>query len=106
MSAERGYRNMARQPVFSHTRLLFTLAYHIEEFDEEMRSELATQMNEYLDEEILSRPTLESRISHTCRIPPNSFALVSKATLDYDESRVCEICKHVCIFTAVACECR
>jgi hypothetical protein len=44
-------------------------------------------------------------ISATVDLPPNSFDVIDLVAADYDDMRRCCICKHICVFTAIACEC-
>jgi hypothetical protein len=44
-------------------------------------------------------------ISATIKLPPNSFDAIDLVAADYDDMRRCCICKHICVFTAIACEC-
>jgi hypothetical protein len=44
-------------------------------------------------------------ISKLCQLPRNNFQYIDKSSADYDDLRVCHVCNHFCIFTAVACEC-
>ena len=35
----------------------------------------------------------------------NNFSTIDQAAADYDDQRMCLLCKQVCVFSAVACEC-
>ena len=62
-----------------------------------------------LDEEIESRLHIFSTgvrdISTKVKLPPNSFESIDTLASEYDDLRGCHICKHICVFSAVACEC-
>lgn len=83
-----------------------------------------------LDEELESRPHIFNQgvrdLSDIVNLPPNNFQLIdsnvcavdrlsgrrfnpfcsfSLQAANYDDMRACCICKHICIFSAVACEC-
>jgi hypothetical protein len=38
-------------------------------------------------------------------LPPNRLDQLDEESADYDDKRLCHGCKHVCFFSAVACEC-
>ena len=35
----------------------------------------------------------------------NDFLKIDQAAADYDDKRMCALCKQVCVFSAIACEC-
>jgi histone demethylase JARID1 len=39
------------------------------------------------------------------KLAENNFDAIDKGAIEYDELRCCATCKHVCVFSAVACEC-
>eukprot|EP01038_Epipyxis_sp_PR26KG_P007815 gene7815-10617_t len=107
--AEENYRLVARGSIFSHHRLLFTLFQHRKEIVELNESDLAAEVHRVLNEEIQARRVLYSQgvrdISEISKLPPNTFDSMTKQVLDYDDHRCCIACKHVCLFSAVGCEC-
>eukprot|EP01034_Spumella_vulgaris_P021348 gene21348-27378_t len=107
--AEERYRGFGRESVFSHQRLLFTLLEHQETVFKHGRKDLATEVLRVLDEELESRPFLFGQgvrdLSSLVNLPPNNFQLIDSNAANYDDMRACCVCKHICIFSAVACEC-
>lgn len=107
--SEERYRVFSRSSVFSHHRLLFTLLQN----QHEIKSlyslhDLCNEVLKVLDEEVNSRPYILGqgiRDLSTVRLPSNSFTLIDKNAADYDDLRTCAVCKHVCIFSAIVCEC-
>ena len=43
--------------------------------------------------------------SELIRMPPNNFSCIDDISSNYDDLRSCQACKHICLLTAVACEC-
>jgi len=107
--AEERYRFYARNSVFSHQRLLFTLLHHKTEIEAQFHSKLATEILKVLEEELSYRPFIFGQgvrdISAKVKLPPNSFKAIDLVAADYDDMRGCHICKHICVFSAIACEC-
>jgi len=108
--ADERYRSFSRSSVFSHQRLLFTLLNH--------KSELPTnralvdvfdEVKKVIEEELRMRAMILSSgvrdISQLVQIPRNSFDCIDARSCDYDDLRSCHVCKHICLLTAVACEC-
>ena len=62
-----------------------------------------------MTEDLQARPFLLSLgirdISHLCTLPKNVFVNINTLCDSYDDMRICCVCQHYCIFTAVACEC-
>eukprot|EP00605_Chrysophyceae_sp_TOSAG23-4_P000250 GSChrysophyteH1.ASY1.ANO1.287.1 assembled CDS len=98
--ADERYRIFGRSSVFSHQRLLFTLLYHNgQEFgksrkgqfqDKDSYKSLLLEIKKCLDEELL---------------PSNNFMCIDESSSNYDDLRSCHYCKHICLLTALACEC-
>ena len=107
--ADERYRGFARGSVFSHQRLLFTLMHHKRNIPSHAQIELSKEVIKVVDEELGSRPHILSQgvrdISLMVKLPPNIFDVIDQASSDYDDLRSCHICKHICLLTAVACEC-
>ncbi len=117
--ADERYRVFARSSVFSHQRLLFTLLYHNgQEFGKERKGQfrekasyttLLLEIKKCLDEELLARPWLISQgvrdISNKVKLPSNNFRCIDEISSNYDDLRSCCHCKHICLLTALACEC-
>ena len=111
--ADERYRKLARQSVFSHQRLLFTLLNHKRSLVMMERPqfllELTNEILKVLDEEVESRPYIFQNgirdISDKVLLPPNSFDAIDSTAAEYDDMRGCYLCKHICVFSAIACEC-
>ena len=117
--ADERYRTFARSSVFSHQRLLFTLLYHNgQEFGKQRKGDfedknsylsLLEEIKGTLDEELDARPWLKSQgvrdISSKVNLPMNNFMCIDESSSNYDDLRSCCYCKHICLLTAVACEC-
>ena len=43
--------------------------------------------------------------SKLIKMPPNNFQNMDELSANYDDLRSCHACKHICLLTAVACEC-
>jgi hypothetical protein len=107
--AEERYRSFSRGSVFSHQRLLLTLFHHKDEIDMKNQDALLAELLKVLDEEIHARPYIYGQgvrnIADSIRLPTNEFHCIDKKAVEYDDMRACCLCKHVCVFSAVACEC-
>ena len=70
---------------------------------------IAQEIKRSVEEDINTRPYLLSLgirdISKLCNLPRNVFKNINTQCDSYDDMRICCICHHYCIFTAVACEC-
>lgn len=107
--AEERYRSFSRGSVFSHQRLLLTLFHHKDEIESKSQEDLVDELLQVLDEEINARPYIYGQgvrdISDNVSLPSNEFHCIDKKAVEYDDMRACCLCKHVCVFSAVACEC-
>ena len=108
--AEARYREFARPSVFSHVRLLFTLVEHLGDVDPQYTRQLFEQILEVVDEEMYYRPFAFNQGIRDVRdlgvkLPKNDFRSIDESKMNYDEMRTCALCKCVCVFTALACEC-
>ena len=108
--ANERYRSFARSAVFSHDRLTFTMAHHVSEQKSYRNCKLLLdELDRVVAEELLSRDRLIDSgvrdVSHLIQLPPNLLERLDETSADYDEKRLCHACKHVCFFSAVACEC-
>mmetsp|Transcript_20408 Transcript_20408/g.29240 ORF Transcript_20408/g.29240 Transcript_20408/m.29240 type:complete len:543 (+) Transcript_20408:93-1721(+) len=107
--AEERYRHFGRGSVFSHQRLLFTLLEHRNELNPADMKCLANEILKVVNEEIQTRPMIQSQgirdLSDVVKLPRNKFECIDSMGADYDDMRTCCICKHICVFTAIACEC-
>lgn len=110
--SEERYRQFGRTSVFSHHRLLFTLLQNQDDVPtEDLMVELATEVVRVLDEEIPARHFIVNQgigdisTQHQIKLPDNKFNKIDREAADFDDMRQCHVCKHICVFSAVACEC-
>jgi len=108
--ANERYRSFARPAVFSHDRLSFTMAHHLEEQRSYKNCLLLLQeVERVVNEELELRQKLLSQgvrdVSDIIELPPNCLDQLDEDSADYDDKRLCHACKHICFFSAVACEC-
>eukprot|EP00533_Pseudo-nitzschia_delicatissima_P008085 CAMPEP_0116086530 /NCGR_PEP_ID=MMETSP0327-20121206/4903_1 /TAXON_ID=44447 /ORGANISM="Pseudo-nitzschia delicatissima, Strain B596" /LENGTH=620 /DNA_ID=CAMNT_0003577585 /DNA_START=594 /DNA_END=2456 /DNA_ORIENTATION=- len=108
--ANERYRSFARPAVFSHDRLSFTMAHHLEEQKSYKNCLLLLQeLERVVNEELQLRKKLLAQgvrdVSHAIELPPNRLDQLDEDSADYDDKRLCHACKHICFFSAVACEC-
>lgn len=108
--ANERYRSFARPAVFSHDRLTFTLANHLAEQKQYTYCKLLLQELERVTEEELRlrKQLLDSGVrdvSSSITLPPNRLDQLDERSAAYDDKRLCHACKHICFFSAVACEC-
>lgn len=132
--ADERYRYFGRSSVFSHQRLLFTLLHHntplmrhLNEQGYDINSRevesmlsgdldsvhyhisLLAEIRKVLQEELIARPAIVQKgvrdTSGLIKMPPNNFTCIDDISSNYDDLRSCHVCKHICLLTAVACEC-
>jgi len=107
--ANERYRQFSRPAVFSHDRLAFTLANHVHELSFHCCESLVHELRRITDEEIRLRSKLLDMgvrdVSDQIQLPRNRLDQLDEQSADYDDKRLCCHCKHVCFFSAVACEC-
>jgi histone demethylase JARID1 len=132
--ADERYRMFGRSSVFSHQRLLFTLLHHttplmkdlgIQAYDVNSREvesmlggdltslhyhiSLLVEVKKVIQEELIARPAIVQKgvrdTSGLIKMPPNNFTCIDDISSNYDDLRSCHACKHICLLTAVACEC-
>jgi len=108
--ASERYRTFSRASVFSHDRLTLTLANHLsEQTNYSNCSLLYNELKRIIYEELASRKKLLEagvrNISNEITLPKNKLDQLDDESADYDDKRLCHSCKHVCFFSAVACEC-
>jgi len=108
--ANERYRSFARPAVFSHDRLTFTMAHHLNEQKSLKNCSLLLQeVNRVVNEELQLRRKLLDQgvrdVSDAIQLPPNRLDQLDEDSADYDDKRLCHACKHICFFSAVACEC-
>ena len=89
-------------------RLIFTLLHHTSTASIK-NVELLKAAKSVLEEELRLRPQQLANgirsVAHIVRMPANNFQVIDKSAMDYDDRRICCVCKCICVFSAVACEC-
>ena len=108
--ASERYRSFARPAVFSHDRLTFTMANHLEEQKSPLTCKLlVAELERIINEEILQRQQLfkdgVQDVSKLINLVPNKVDQLDEASANYDDKRLCHACKHICFFSCVACGC-
>ncbi len=110
VDANERYRTFARPSVFSHDRLVYTMAHWAKELrTREICSALAQELRRLKNEELLLRAKLIKAgvrdVSNDVALPANRLDQLDEESADYDDKRLCHSCKHICFFSAVCCEC-
>jgi len=110
VAANERYRSFGRPSVFSHDRLVYTMAHHYKELrTKEICHNLIQELTRLKEEELLLRKKLISAgvrdVSGDVELPPNRLDKLDDESADYDDKRLCHSCKHICFFSAVCCEC-
>jgi JmjC domain, hydroxylase/C5HC2 zinc finger len=108
--ANERYRSFARPAVFSHDRLTFTMAQHLGDQKSYKNCKLLLkELDRIVIEELQLRQRLIETgvrdVSDLIKLPKNRLDQLDEESADYDDKRLCHACKHVCFFSAVACEC-
>jgi len=108
--ANERYRSFARPAVFSHDRLTFTMTEHLDEQKAYATCKLLlNEVERVVKEEMDLRNKLIKDgvrdVSDVISLPPNRLDQLDEESANYDDKRLCHACKHVCFFSAVACEC-
>ena len=108
--ASERYRSFARPAVFSHDRLTFTMANHLEEQKSPLTCKLlVAELERIITEETEQRKVLFKdgvrEVSEYITLPPNRVDQLDEDSANYDDKRLCHACKHICFFSCVACEC-
>lgn len=109
--ASERYRRVGRLAVVSHDRLVFTLVQAIQDFSQDYDEciLLRDELSRICKEEAVLRPRLYTAgirdVSSVVSVPRNSVEAIDDAASDYDDKRVCVVCRHTCFSSAVACNC-
>ncbi|KAI2492684.1 transcription factor [Fragilaria crotonensis] len=108
--ANERYRSFARPAVFSHDRLTFTMGNHlINQKCYRTCKLLLEELERVVSEELRLRRELVAEgvrdVAGLVTLPANRLDQLDEESADYDDKRLCHACKHVCFFSAVACEC-
>ena len=86
------------------------MAHHLEEQTSHKNCKaLLEELDRVTEEELKRRKELIDTgvrdVSHIIKLPKNRLDQLDEESADYDDKRLCHACKHVCFFSAVACEC-
>lgn len=108
--ANERYRSFSRPAVFSHDRLTFTMANHLEDVKSYSTCRrLLDELERVVEEELRLRKKLMEDgvrdVSDVIALPRNSLDQLDEKSASYDDRRLCHACKHVCFSSAVACQC-
>ncbi len=100
VDANERYRTFGRPSVFSHDRLVYTMAHHKNELrTKEICTSLAAELRRLMQEELLLRQKLVNAgvrdVSKDVELPPNRLDQLDEESADYDDKRLC----HSCEFT-------
>eukprot|EP00599_Poterioochromonas_sp_BG-1_P007151 CAMPEP_0173148590 /NCGR_PEP_ID=MMETSP1105-20130129/9812_1 /TAXON_ID=2985 /ORGANISM="Ochromonas sp., Strain BG-1" /LENGTH=537 /DNA_ID=CAMNT_0014063277 /DNA_START=92 /DNA_END=1705 /DNA_ORIENTATION=- len=102
------YRAVARESAFSTQRLVFTALQNKEDFKHDRRK-LYQEIAKIIQDELNGRAIAISKgvreLADIIQLRPNNFETFDEKAIEYDEMRICCLCKQSCLFTAVACEC-
>ena len=110
--ANEHYRTIARLGVVGHDRLMFTLAHNVDTYTDIASCEaLRGEVWRIAEEEARTRPHLYRTeglrdVSDRVGPPPgNNTRVCGKDDADFDDTRICCICKHTCYASIVGCNC-
>lgn len=107
--ADERYRLFARPSVLSYVRLFFTLLHNEADIPNDYRRIIGQELLKFINEEKHLRALVLSEgvrdLSSVAKLPRNNFTTMNRGAMDYDDARCCDLCKYVCVFTAVVCEC-
>lgn len=108
--ANERYRSFSRPAVFSHDRLTFTMANHLEDVQSYSTCRrILDELERVVEEELRLRKKLMDEgvkdVSDVISLPRNSLDQLDEKSASYDDRRLCHACKHVCFSSAVACQC-
>ena len=107
--ANERYRRIGRLAVLGHDRLIFTLARYVDELDADACVMLRDELKRLVREDVVSRARLYADgvrdISSVVAPPKNNTDVIDAAACDYDDKRICAVCRHTCFLSAVACNC-
>jgi len=86
------------------------MAHHLEEQKSYKNCLLLLQeVGRVVNEELQLRKKLLAQgvrdVSDVIELPANRLDQLDEDSADYDDKRLCHACKHICFFSAVACEC-
>jgi JmjC domain, hydroxylase/jmjN domain/C5HC2 zinc finger len=110
--ANERYRFYQRPAVFSHERLAWIVAHHVEQ-DMTNAADCAVLYQEIqrivrnelqLREQALTVRKIRD-VSQYISLRQNECEAIDDVCMNYDEQRMCYLCKQICFFTAVGCQC-
>lgn len=100
VDANERYRTFGRASVFSHDRLVYTMAHHVNALrTKEICNSLAKELRRLMQEELLLRQKLINAgvrdVSNDVELPPNRLDQLDEESADYDDKRLCHSCEFV-----------
>jgi len=98
--ANERYRTFGRPSVFSHDRLVYTMAHHINSLrSKEACIAVAQELRRLMQEELLLRQKLINAgvrdVSKDVELPPNRLDQLDEESADYDDKRLCHSCEFI-----------
>jgi hypothetical protein len=96
--ANERYRTFGRPSVFSHDRLMYTMAHHVNSLrSKEACQAVAQELRRLMQEELLLRQKLIHAgvrdVSKDVELPPNRLDQLDEESADYDDKRLCHSCE-------------
>jgi hypothetical protein len=96
--ANERYRTFGRPSVFSHDRLMYTMAHHVNSLrSKEACQAVAQELRRLMQEELLLRQKLIHAgvrdVSKDVDLPPNRLDQLDEESADYDDKRLCHSCE-------------
>jgi histone demethylase JARID1 len=98
VDANERYRTFGRSSVFSHDRLVYTMAHHVNELrTKQICNDLVQELRRLMKEEMQLRQKLISAgvrdVSKEVELPPNRVDQLDEESADYDDKRLCNSCE-------------
>jgi histone demethylase JARID1 len=98
--ANERYRTFGRPSVFSHDRLVYTMAHHINSLrSKEACIAVAQELRRLMQEELQLRQKLINAgvrdVSKDVELPPNRLDQLDEESADYDDKRLCHSCEFI-----------
>ena len=106
VDANERYRTFGRSSVFSHDRLVYTMAHHVNELrTKQICNDLAQELRRLMKEEMQLRQKLISAgvrdVSKEVELPPNRVDQLDEESADYDDKRLCHSCELLVPFITI-----
>ena len=106
VDANERYRTFGRSSVFSHDRLVYTMAHHVNELrTKQICNDLAQELRRLMKEEMQLRQKLISAgvrdVSKEVELLPNRVDQLDEESADYDDKRLCHSCELLVPFITI-----